>query len=137
MQRLALMSVGIAGVIAILGLLGCSSKPEPAATPANTATADAETPDAGDGHQAGHSDHGSHEGHGDMANMKEGLAKLSAADRAAAEKQHMCPVSGEMLGTMGAPTKVTVKGHDVWVCCPDCRDAVENDPDKYLAKLKN
>jgi len=28
------------------------------------------------------------------------LAKLSPADRASAEKQHVCPVTGKMLGTM-------------------------------------
>src|SRR6476469_7672944 len=33
------------------------------------------------------------------------LAKLSAEDRAIAEKQKVCPVSGEPLGTMGAPIK--------------------------------
>jgi YHS domain-containing protein len=63
------------------------------------------------------------------------LAKLSDADRAAAEKQKNCPVSGKPLGSMGTPVKVTVKGQDVFLCCAGCKAAIEKDPDKYLAKL--
>jgi hypothetical protein len=64
------------------------------------------------------------------------LAKLSAADRAAAEKQGDCPVSGEKLGSMGVPIKVTVKERDVWLCCKSCEKPLKADPDKYLAKIK-
>ena len=65
-----------------------------------------------------------------------GLAELSPEDRAAAEKQKICPVSGEPLGSMGKPVKVTVKGQTVFLCCAGCEDAIKKDPDKYLAKLK-
>ncbi|MBN2296096.1 MAG: hypothetical protein JXM70_26940 [Pirellulales bacterium] len=64
------------------------------------------------------------------------LAKLSPADRAAAEKQKICPVSEGLLGAMGTPVKVTVKGHEVFLCCQGCEPAIKKDPDKYLAKLK-
>ncbi len=77
-----------------------------------------------------------HEGHGDMEKMKEGLAELSEEDRASAEKQHVCPVSGKMLGAMGTPIKVTVKDQDVWICCGGCEETLTGDPDRYLAKLK-
>jgi len=70
-----------------------------------------------------------------MAKMKAGLAKLSEEDRAAAEKQHMCPVTGEMLGTMGAPIKLTLNDQDVWICCNGCRKKAEADPDAIIAKL--
>ena len=79
-----------------------------------------------------------HRDHKDQTSAKvvENLAKLSAADRAVAEKQHHCPVSDELLGSMGVPIKVTVKGRDVWLCCEGCKDKIQDDPDKYLAKLK-
>jgi hypothetical protein len=65
-----------------------------------------------------------------------GLAELSVEDRTAAEKQKVCPVTGERLGGMGKPVKITVKGKTVFLCCAGCEDAVRKDPDKYLAKLK-
>ena len=72
----------------------------------------------------------------DMQKMKAELAKLTPADAASAAKQHHCPVSGEMLGTMGAPKKVDVKGQTVWICCDGCREELLANPDKYLAKVK-
>jgi Cu(I)/Ag(I) efflux system membrane fusion protein len=71
-----------------------------------------------------------------MEKMKAELAKLSPEDAASAENQHFCPVSDEMLGTMGAPIKVDVNGKSVWICCEGCREDLLADPDKYLAKLK-
>lgn len=65
-----------------------------------------------------------------------GLAELSEADRALALKQKVCPVSGEPLGSMGKPFKVTVKGQTFFLCCDGCQDDLKKDPDKYLAKLK-
>ncbi len=44
------------------------------------------------------------------ADIVAALAKLPAEDRAVAEKQKVCPVSGEALGTMGMPIKLDVKG---------------------------
>jgi YHS domain-containing protein len=69
------------------------------------------------------------------AKMPEGFDKLSPADQTAALAQKVCPVSGEKLGEMGTPFKVTVKGRDVFLCCPNCKDDLMKDPDKYLAKL--
>lgn len=63
------------------------------------------------------------------------LAKLPAEDVAAAEKQHKCPVSGELLGSMGVPIKVDVNGRSVWICCAGCKDALLEKPDEYLGKL--
>jgi len=70
---------------------------------------------------------------GDIAKA---MAALSAEDRAAAEKQKVCPVSGEPLGSMGLPYKVHMKGRDVFLCCPGCEEALRKDPDTYLAKIK-
>ncbi len=69
------------------------------------------------------------------AEITAALAELDEADRAAAIKQAICPVSDEPLGLMGTPLKVTVAGRDVFICCKSCRDAIVSDPQKYLAKL--
>ena len=45
-------------------------------------------------------------------------------------------LTGEMLGTMGAPKKIDVKGQQVWICCDDCKDDLLKNPDEFLAKLK-
>ena len=92
-------------------------------------------------HHAEHRDwrydkHAGHENHGDMEKIKTNLAKLADEDRAAAEKQKDCPVTGEPLGSMGAPMKVNVKDRDVWICCGGCKDKLTNHPDEFLAKLK-
>ena len=67
--------------------------------------------------------------------LPEGLAELPEADRALAEKQKVCPVSGKPLGSMGTPVKITVKGKTLFLCCPRCEPKMTKDPDKYLAKL--
>ena len=79
-------------------------------------------PDHG-GHGAGGKQDGPEEPRAsDMDKMRVELAKLSPADRASAEKQHVCPVTGKMLGTMGPPQKVEVNGRQVWICCTGCKD---------------
>ena len=118
---MTLKSIAAVGILATIGFLivGCAG-PEADQTAADPKpdspaeiTHDHASHDHGD--QAEHSD-------GDaMAKMKAGLAKLSDDDRAAAEKQHMCPVSDHMLGTMGAPVKLTLNDQDVWICCEGCR----------------
>jgi len=69
------------------------------------------------------------------AEVPASFAALSPADRDLAIKQKVCPVTGEPLGTMGTPIKVTVAGHEVFICCPGCKEPLEKDPAKYLAKL--
>jgi hypothetical protein len=100
---------------------GCSAKDSP---PAENSTspkkAEAEPTDDGD--------------KGDPT-VAAALAKLSAQDRAAADKQRICPVSEEPLGSMGVPPKLTVNGREVFICCDSCADAVTDSPDEYLAKI--
>ncbi len=67
--------------------------------------------------------------------IPKGLTELSPEDRALAIAKKVCPVSGERLGSMGAPFKTTVKGQTVFLCCDGCEEAIKKDPDKYLAKL--
>jgi YHS domain-containing protein len=112
----SMLCLTVLGVTVLLtGCSGSADKPDPK-KPAAAATVD----QGGDKEQA------------DAA----GLAELSAADRKLAEKQKFCPVTGEQLGAMGKPFKVTVKGQTVFLCCPGCEEKIKKDPDKYLAKLK-
>jgi YHS domain-containing protein len=66
----------------------------------------------------------------------EGLGALRPEDRALAEKQGTCPVSGEKLGSMGTPFKVTARGRTVFLCCDKCQPKFEADVDKYLAEIE-
>jgi hypothetical protein len=86
-----------------------------------------------DGHEHSHADHDAESG--DEAEIKLQLAKLSDADRSAAERQRLCPVSGEPLGSMGVPPKIQVEGQDVFLCCMGCAEEIKKDPQQYLGKL--
>jgi YHS domain-containing protein len=70
------------------------------------------------------------------AEAPEGLKELSEEDRATAEKQRTCPVTGELLGAMGKPYKITVEGRTVFLCCSGCEEKFRKDPEKYFAKMK-
>ena len=106
-----------------LAAIGCSKT-----VPAPSADANA---------QHDHPNYAGDEGPGTDDETAKAMASLSPEDRAAAEKQRVCLVTGEPLGSMGAPVKVTVKGRDVFLCCEGCRESLLKDPDKYLAKLTN
>lgn len=144
-KRVILSTLLLVGFLAVT--YGCNS-PESASPATSDTSADATHAEHGDHDAHGHADQGdAHAGHDhdthqhadhektDMEKMTEALASFSAEDRASAMKQHFCPVSGEMLGTMGAPEKVDVGGQAVWICCDGCKDKLLADPDKYLAKL--
>ena len=70
------------------------------------------------------------------AAIAEAMAELSEEDRALAEQQKICPVSMEPLGSMGVPMKVSVDGREVFICCEGCTTPLQEDPEKYLANLK-
>ncbi len=65
----------------------------------------------------------------------EQLAKLPAEDRVLAEKQVICPVTEEVLGSMGVPLKIDLDGQAVFICCAGCESSLRAEPDKHLAKL--
>lgn len=119
---------GIAPII--LAFWGCSSAGSmPPASQSPTSSAAEHTDHANRDHLAGSLPP-------DTEKMKASLAKLSSQDATSAEKQHICPVSGNMLGTMGLPGKVAVNGQQIWICCDGCKDQLQKNPDQYLAKLK-
>ena len=118
MLNFSKLSPWFAGAVLLAAIVGCSSKPAApkSAAPANNQAGTTESEEEG---------------------IAKVLASMSPEDRELVIKQKVCPVSGERLGTpaMGAPPKVDVKGHAVFICCPNCRDELLNEPDKYLAKL--
>lgn len=118
----------------VFSVSGCNSTPTEPSPSSQAIDVHADHANHGDNDHANHADHGE-AGLSDMEKMKAELAKLSPEDAAAAEKQHVCPVSGEMLGTMGAPQKIDVNGQNVWICCDGCKDQLLEKPDQYLAKL--
>jgi YHS domain-containing protein len=57
----------------------------------------------------------------------------TAADRAAIAAQRVCKVSGEELGSMGTPLKVSRGGQTAFLCCKGCLKPLQANPDKYLS----
>lgn len=125
--------------LVLAGLSGCgpSAQPDrPKPAPPKTGQ-EPKGPDkvADPSKHAGH-DHAASE----STDVEKALAELSAEDRALAEKQKLCPVSDEPLGSMGVPPKVVVKdkagvSHTVFLCCAGCESDLLNDPDTYLKKI--
>jgi Cu(I)/Ag(I) efflux system membrane fusion protein len=67
---------------------------------------------------------------------KQAAAKLSAADEELVKQQKICPVTEADLNSMGGPIAVEVAGRRVFICCQGCEKALQADPQKFLAKLK-
>ena len=65
------------------------------------------------------------------------INELPEAEAAKALAQKVCPVSGEPLGDMGKPIKVTAEGENVFLCCTGCKADFEAEPAKYLAKVES
>jgi len=72
----------------------------------------------------------------DEADIRTALAKLSPADRPLAELQRYCPDTGERLGSMGVPVKVSLDGKTVFVCCKGCVEKVQAEPAVMLARVE-
>jgi Cu(I)/Ag(I) efflux system membrane fusion protein len=56
-------------------------------------------------------------------------------DASLAAIQKICPVTGDKLGSMGAPIRAVADGHDVMLCCASCKDKLAARPDYYLDRL--
>ena len=52
------------------------------------------------------------------------------------DKMTTCPVSGDKLGEMGKPYVFEYQGHEVKLCCPDCKKDFQKDPAKYMKKIE-
>jgi multidrug efflux pump subunit AcrA (membrane-fusion protein) len=72
-----------------------------------------------------------------LARVKANLARLSGEDRRLAEAQKYCAVfNDKLLGSMGKPVKLLVKGRPVFLCCAGCEDEATEDPDRTLATVE-
>ena len=123
-MRLNPLFAGVILLLSMLSLSGCGGTAAPPAakdSPKASPAVPGATPIVG----------------GAAADENSGLKELDEADRKAAEKQKVCPVSGEKLGSMGKPYKVTVKGRTFFLCCDGCLSELNAHPDKYLKKLKD
>ncbi len=68
--------------------------------------------------------------------VAEALAGLSADDRKISDAQKFCAVmTDSLLGSMGTPIKIDVKGQPVFLCCKGCRTKAMNDPESTLSAL--
>lgn len=63
------------------------------------------------------------------------IKSLPAGEQEAALKQAVCPISGENLGSMGVPFKMSAEGQTFYLCCDGCEDKAKADPKAVLAKL--
>lgn len=52
-------------------------------------------------------------------------------------RQVLCPVTNAKLGSMGKPVAVNADGKTVYLCCAGCEPTIQNDPQKYLARLSS
>lgn len=72
-----------------------------------------------------------------LSSLLLGAGLLIAADGVpAAYPLNKCVVSGESLGEMGKPVKVTQDGTDVYLCCKSCLKDFNKEPAKYVAMVK-
>jgi len=68
--------------------------------------------------------------------VTEALATLSQEDRALAKSQKFCAVQTDsLLGSMGKPIKIDVKGQSVFLCCKGCKTKAMNDSEATLAAV--
>jgi hypothetical protein len=67
--------------------------------------------------------------------IEKALASLSAEDKELVVMMGDCPVSGEPLGSMGTPLKVTKGDRSLFICCEGCREMAEKNFDDYIAKV--
>lgn len=117
-----LRSVFCITTLAIL-VTGC----EPQTSPPSSSTESSPAHHESDDHQ--------HDDHGD-ADVTAAMAKLSPEDCKEAESQKYCSVMGSsLLGSMGKPLKLDVKGEAVFVCCAGCKSRALKDPDATLATV--
>lgn len=63
------------------------------------------------------------------------IKKLPEDEQAVAIKQAVCPASGEHLGSMGTPIKVSAEGKTFYLCCKGCNADLKADPKSVVAKL--
>ena len=66
-----------------------------------------------------------------------GSAMAADAPASASYPLTTCVVSGDKLGAMNSPLIINYHGTEVRFCCHDCVASFNENPAKYLAKLKS
>jgi YHS domain-containing protein len=62
---------------------------------------------------------------------------VKAEDKAPiSDKMTTCPVSGDKLGEMGKAYVFNYQGHEVKLCCKDCKKDFDKDPAQYMKKIQ-
>ncbi len=64
------------------------------------------------------------------------IEQLPPEDWQPAKAQGICPLTKIVLGSMGVPVKITLRGKPVYLCCKNCIGKARRDPDGTLAKLE-
>lgn len=73
----------------------------------------------------------------EAASVRANVEKLKPEDRKLAEEQHFCAVEPDhLLGSMGVPVKVMIKGQPVILCCDACEIKAKAHADRTLAKVQ-
>jgi Cu(I)/Ag(I) efflux system membrane fusion protein len=67
---------------------------------------------------------------------KSEVAKLAEPDRLLAQAQRVCPITNQLLGSMGVPIKLVLKGQPVFVCCEGCVAEAKTNETQTLAKVE-
>ena len=63
------------------------------------------------------------------------LAVATKEDAAGIERQKVCPVMDEPLGSMGQPVKLLVGGKPLYLCCKGCIKKVKAEPARYYVMV--
>jgi YHS domain-containing protein len=142
MSHVAKLSLSVLCVLSLSVALGCKKESKPVAPPAAEKVqppaepaAPAADPSAPATDPAAPAAEPAKSGAAVTPEIEQALAKLSPEDRALADKQKTCPVSGYPLGSMDTPKKVTVAGQEVFICCEACEQPLHDNPEKFLAVI--
>jgi hypothetical protein len=124
--------------LVVVALAGCSQQPEstPAPTPAPVADKAPTAPAPAAKEEAAPETAATAKPVTLSAEEIAEIKKLPPDEVDVALKQLVCPFSGENLGSMGKPFKITVENQTFYLCCGGCEKDVRKDPAAVVAKLK-
>lgn len=71
----------------------------------------------------------------DPEEIERDLHKLPDELRAAAVQQKICPVTSQLLGSMGVPVTVEHKDRRLFLCCKHCNLIFRKYPQRYISRL--
>jgi len=63
------------------------------------------------------------------------VEQLPEEERQLAIAQRFCPITNQPLGSMGVPTKITLRGQPVILCCKGCIGKAKRSPDETLQRV--